>query len=363
MEYAAAHLDSLNARTRRFAEALRESTLPSAVKEAASANLSTLVTPTCFRTSDGEFHGFEGINDHLGCCFGNCTHVWNYETATANLFPKLSQSLRRSAFGYSMDERGAMYFRQLLPDGIERSGFAAADGQMGQIVKVYIDWQLSGKNNFLSEFWPKVRKAIEFCWVPGGWDANRDGVMEGVQHNTYDVEFYGPNPLCGIYYLAALRAAEEMARAMGDTFESEYRRLFESGSRWLDANLFNGEYYVQQIRGYKPNEIAAGLRSGMGADDPEHPQYQLGDGCLVDQLLGQYLSHVAGLGPLLKPENIPSDARFDLQLQSQANSLQSRLRGAHVRAERRGRNGDLRLRQRRAAENSVSILCRGDDGV
>jgi uncharacterized protein (DUF608 family) len=306
MEYAAAHLESLNARTRRFAEALRESTLPPAVKEAASANLSTLVSPTCFRTSDGEFHGFEGVNDHLGCCFGNCTHVWNYETATANLFPDLSQSLRRSAFGYSMDERGAMYFRQLLPDGIERSGFAAADGQMGQIVKVYIDWQLSGKNNFLSEFWPKVRKAIEFCWVPGGWDANRDGVMEGVQHNTYDVEFYGPNPLCGVYYLAALRAAEEMARAMGDTSASEYRRLFESGSRWLDENLFNGEYYIQQIRGYKPNEIAAGLRSGMGADDPEHPQYQLGDGCLVDQLLGQYLSYVAGLGALLKPENMQS---------------------------------------------------------
>ena len=306
VEYAAAHLDTLTARTRRFAEALRESTLPPAVKEAASANLSTLVTPTCFRTSDGEFHGFEGVNDHLGCCFGNCTHVWNYETATANLFPDLSQSLRRSAFGYSMDDRGAMYFRQLLPDRIERSGFAAADGQMGQIIKVYIDWQLSGKNNFLSEFWPKVRKAIEFCWVPGGWDANRDGVMEGVQHNTYDVEFYGPNPLCGIYYLAALRAAEEMARAMGDTSAGEYRSLFESGSRWLDANLFNGEYYIQQIRGYKPDEIAAGLRSGMGADDPEHPQYQLGDGCLVDQLLGQYLAHVAGLGPLLKPENIRS---------------------------------------------------------
>ena len=38
------------------------------------------------------------------------------------------------------------YFRQLLPDGIERYGFAAADGQMGQIIKVYLDWQLSGDN-------------------------------------------------------------------------------------------------------------------------------------------------------------------------------------------------------------------------
>ena len=77
---------------------------------------------------------------------------------------------------------------------------------------------------------------MAFAWIPGGWDANRDGVMEGVQHNTYDVEFYGPNPLCGIYYLGALRAAEEMARAVGDNgAAAEYRGLFERGSKWIDA--------------------------------------------------------------------------------------------------------------------------------
>ena len=58
--------------------------------------------------------------------------------------------------GFSMDDRGAMYFRQALPDGIERLGFAAADGQMGQIMKVYLDWQLSGDSSFLNEFWPKA---------------------------------------------------------------------------------------------------------------------------------------------------------------------------------------------------------------
>jgi non-lysosomal glucosylceramidase len=304
-EYAAANLDRLNERTRRFVEAVRETTLPGAVKEAAMSNLSTLVSTTSFRTADGEFHGFEGVNDQTGCCFGNCTHVWNYETATSHLFPSLSRSLRRGAFGYSMDDRGAMYFRQLLPDGIERFGFAAADGQMGQIIKVYLDWQLSGDTNFLAEFWPKAKRALQFAWVPGGWDANKDGVLEGVQHNTYDVEFYGPNPLCGIYYLGALRAAEEMARAMKDEESAaEYRRLFESGSKWFDANAFNGEYYVQKIEGRPADSIAKGLRSGMGADDPQHPQFQMGDGCLVDQLMGQYLAEVAGLGPLLAKENI-----------------------------------------------------------
>lgn len=303
-EYAAANLARLESQTRLFAKAFRSSTLPAAVKEAAGANLSTLASTVCFRTADGEFHGFEGVNDHSGCCFGNCTHVWNYESATPHLFPSLARSLRGASFGYSMEDSGAMNFRQVLPDGFERSGYAAADGQMGQIVHAYLDWTLSGDNDWLRRMWPRIQKGIEFAWVPGGWDANRDGVLEGVQHNTYDVEFYGPNPMCGIYYLAALRAGEEMARAVGDAAAAaEYRGLFESGRQWIDANLFNGDFYVQKIQGFAKESIAPSLRSGMGSDDTEKPEYQLGEGCLVDQLVGQYLAEVAGLGALVSPEH------------------------------------------------------------
>jgi non-lysosomal glucosylceramidase len=303
--YAVARLDGLERKTRLFAESLHRSTLPDAVKDAASANLSTLATPVCFRTADGEFHGFEGVDDTLGCCFGNCTHVWNYETVTAHLFPSFSRSLRKSAFGFSMDEAGAMHFRQLLPDGKQRSGFAAADGQMGQILHAYLDWIMSGDRQWLESLWPRIKKAIQFAWIPGGWDANRDGVMEGVQHNTFDIEFYGPNPHCGIYYLGALRACEEMARALGESgFADGCRRLFEGGRSWIDSNLFNGQYYIQQVRPSRNGDIAPSLRSSMGADDPEHPEYQLGKGCLVDQLIGQYLAEVCGLGFLLDERHV-----------------------------------------------------------
>ena len=298
--YTAKNLESLEARTKAFVTAFGNSTLPATVKEAASANLSTLATTTCFRTADGEFHGFEGSNDTEGCCFGNCLHVWNYETVTPFLFPSFAKSLRKSAFGYSMDEAGAMHFRQLLPAGKARSGFAAADGQMGQIIHAWLDWKLSGDDKWLRNLWPRLKKALEFAWVPGGWDGNRDGVFEGVQHNTYDVEFYGPNPLCGIYYLGALRAGEEMAEAVGENSSAgEYRRLFENGRKWIDGNLFNGEYYVQKIRGFRKDEIAPNLRGDMGSENTEAPEYQVGGGCLADQLIGQYLADVGNLLSLI----------------------------------------------------------------
>jgi uncharacterized protein (DUF608 family) len=304
-EALAGDLVALEGRTRAFVQAMRESSLPGAVKDAAMSNLSTLCTTTSFRTADGNFHGFEGVHDKSGCCSGSCTHVWNYETVTAHLFPALAHSMRQIAFGYAMDERGAMYFREVLPAGVERSSIVAADGQMGQIMKVYLDWKLSGDGAWLKEMWPRTRRALEFAWLPGSWDADRDGVLEGVQHNTYDVEFYGPNPQCGIYYLGALRAAEEMARAQGDEeFAGQCHALFERGSRWIDSNLFNGEFYIQKVQPHNRATVAAGLVSNMGSNQGEAPEYQVGDGCLVDQLVGQYQAEVCGLGPLLSAANL-----------------------------------------------------------
>ncbi len=303
--YLARELPALEARTRKFAAAVESSTLPAPALDAALSNLSTLRTNTCFLTPDHEFHGFEGCNDHSGCCHGNCTHVWNYEQATAFVFPTLAHSIRESEFLRNTEENGLMGFRSYLPDGLKIWKAAAADGQMGCLMKLYRDWQLSGDTEWLRRIWPQAKKALEFAWIKGGWDADRDGVVEGVQHNTYDVEFYGPNPLCGVWYLGALRAGEEMARATGDAASAaEYRRLFESGKKWIDANLFNGEYYIQKVEGRAADEVAPGLRVGMGGANPLKPDYQMGEACLIDQLLGQYMAHVADLGYLLDEQHV-----------------------------------------------------------
>jgi len=304
-EKLAANLKKLEADTVSFVRSFCESDLPAAVKEAALFNLSTLRTQTCFRTADGYFYGWEGCYDKQGSCMGSCTHVWNYEQATAFLFGELSRKMRKVEFAHATRDNGLMSFRVLLP--LERAaewGKAAADGQMGCIMKVYRDWQLSGDDDMLAALYPKVRKALEFCWIPGGWDADADGVMEGCQHNTMDVEYYGPNPQMQVWYLGALRAAEEMATYLKETeFADTCRKLYEQGSTWTDEHLFNGEYYEHEIRP-PAGEIAEGLLVGMGARDPKNPDFQLGAGCLVDQLAGQFLAHVCGLGHLLKPANV-----------------------------------------------------------
>ena len=306
-ERVADEIDTLVVDTVRFVRAFSASDLPTPVKEAALSNLSTLRTQTCFRTQDGRFYGWEGCKDDEGCCLGSCTHVWNYEQATAFLFGDLARSMREVEFGHATTAAGLMSFRVHLPlDRAQDLGIAAADGQMGCIVKAYREWQLSGDDDWLRALWPNIKQALAFCWVPGGWDADRDGVMEGCQHNTLDVEYYGPNPLMAAWYLAALRAAQTMATHVGDTiFAGECRQLELRGREWVDDHLFNGEYYEQQIVPLKEGQfVAEGLRHRMGADTLSDPDYQVGPGCLVDQLAGQFAAHAAGLGHVLDQEHV-----------------------------------------------------------
>ncbi len=311
-------LTELQVATRRFVETVTGSNLPVEVQEAALFNLSTLRSQTCFRTPDGHFWGWEGTFDHTGSCYGSCTHVWNYEQSVPFLFGELARDARRLEFLVGTRDDGHMAFRLALPldhpEAISRNATypAAADGQMGCVIKAHREWHLSGDDAFLREIWPRVRAAVAYAWIPGGWDADRDGVMEGTQHNTMDVEYFGPNAQMGAWYLGALRAGAAMARAMSDdAFATECDRLADAGRDWMDVHLWNGEFFTHEIRPPGTwDAVAPGLRHpSMGARDASSPEWQLGAGCLVDQLIGQVLAHVTGLGHLLAPDHVRETLR------------------------------------------------------
>ena len=312
IEIEASQIPGLTTKTLSFVNAMMQSSYPDVVKEAALFNLSTLRSQTVFRTEDGRMFGWEGVMDRFGSCYGSCTHVWNYENASAFLFNDLAMSMREVEFAYATHETGLMSFRVNLPlEHARNSPIAAADGQMGTIMKFYREWQLSGDQAFLEQHWEKVKSALAFAWIKGGWDADQDGMMEGVQHNTMDIEYFGPNPQMQFWYLGALRAAEKMAQAMDDlSFSESCRKLYTQGSELTDSLIFNGEYYFQKLVPVKSkNDIAYGLTANMGSKNLQDPDYQLMNGCLVDQLVGQYMAHVLDLGYLADTAHIRSAYR------------------------------------------------------
>lgn len=301
-------LGNLEQKTLEFVNAFLDSDLPEEIKEAALFNISTLRSQTVFRIKRGHMMGWEGCMDRNGSCEGSCTHVWNYEQATAFLFGDLARTMRDVEFNYATRDNGGMAFRAALPLIIDQKGGTAADGQMGTVMKMYRDWQLSGDMEFLRKSWPNVKKALSYAWLDNSWDADADGVMEGSQHNTMDVNYFGPNPQMQFWYLGALKAAGKMAIAMGDeVFARKAEKIYRSGSKWTNDNLFNGEYYEHKVFDPKTKEAITDYSS------PEMPRYQLAKGCLVDQLVGQYMAHICGLGYLGPKENMRTTLRSILK--------------------------------------------------
>ena len=291
-------MDAYEARTLAFVNALLSSSYPDSIKEAALYNLNVLRSQTVFRIADGHLMGWEGVMDRFGSCMGSCTHVWNYETATAFLFPELARTMRDVEFNIALHDDGAMAFRTELPFDCGQNSSTAADGQLGCIMKLYREWQICGMNDYLAAYWEQCKRALSYAWIEGGWDANEDGIMEGSQHNTMDVNYFGPNSQMTFWYMGALRAAEEMAIAMKDkAFAKKCHAIFEKASAYADGVLFNGEYYEQKITDPETFEFLP-----EGSD--KIPPFQLGKACLVDQLVGQYMAHICGLGYLADKDNI-----------------------------------------------------------
>ncbi|MHA1681691.1 MAG: GH116 family glycosyl-hydrolase [Promethearchaeota archaeon] len=280
--------DWYHRKTKQFHDDLFGSTLPPYVIDRVASTMSIVKTPTCLMLDDGTFYGFEGCHPSSGCCEGSCTHVWGYQQALPFLFPSLERSMHDANYKYNFiwEDVGAMEFRIQVPLGSDHANLKpCADGQLGGIMHVYREWKISGDVEWLKGLWPKVKAALEFAWEE--WDEAKVGVLRSFQHNTYDVDFYGPNSMLSSIYLGALRAGEEIARAVGDLdAAAEYRRIHDSGRRWVDENLFNGEYYIQQ---YFP---------GKARDN------QVGDGCLIDQVFGQELALIAGLGQFLDEKQV-----------------------------------------------------------
>lgn len=273
-QYVLQHLDSLWGWTQRFHQTMYQSNLPPLMLDAITSQAVILRGPTCFWSADGYFGGFEGS---YGCCPLNCTHVWNYAQTHARLFPQIGRNMRESDLLVYLHPNGETSHRQHTPNN------AFIDGHCATICAVYREHLTSPDPAFLSKVWSRVKLGTD--WLIQAIDADEDGVPAGWQWNTYDCAVSGASTFIGSQYLCALAAAEQMATLQGDTASAQrYRRIRLAGTRNQDAQLWNGEYYIQ-----KPGEP---------------PAHDYNTGCHSDQLLGQWWAHQLGLGYLYPRERV-----------------------------------------------------------
>lgn len=318
-----ARWDELTGKTLAFRDAVFGSSLPASIKDAATATLALLRTATVIRLEGGELWAWEGQHRLDGSCEGSCTHVWNYQQALSHLFPAIERTLRDSEWRYNQQPNGGLTFRQKLPlgSGLDIIG-PCADGHFGAIIKTFRDWRLSGDTEWLKPLWPAMTRAMHYAWSkdnPDRWDPDETGILSGRQHQTLDMELFEPNSWLGTMYVAALLAMSEMAAALGDSaLADKCRRLGNAGAAYINDRLYNGRYFVQNIdlsdksilerfnTGRNAGVLADSFMSAYWSDEHGEIKYQFADGCIADQILGQWHAEVAGIGTFLAPDRIGS---------------------------------------------------------
>ena len=176
------------------------------------------------------------------------------------------------------------------------------------VLMVYRDYVFTGKKDipFLRYTWPAVQEALDQLRQ---YDRNGDGIPEndGYPDQTYDVWVVrGESAYCGGLWLAAVRAAEEMARALGDSSAvTKYRDLFAQSQASYIKKLWNGSYFrYDTLSEYRDNVQA-------------------------DQLAGQWYASMTGLGDLVPREMQQKALKkiYDLNVMKFANGEMGAVNG------------------------------------
>jgi len=299
--------DDLRERTRAWTATLLDSGLRDDEVEHLAAQASIVRSPSFFRVATGEVYAFEGVQgasttmwsgDVGGSCPLNCTHVLAYAQGLARLWPELDRSMRETELDVMQAPEGFIPHRVILPTSLGQlwdrpiggPEEPALDGMLASVLKVYQQVRNGVGEEWLARYWPKVVRLMDH--VARRWDPEETGMLHGIQPSTHDIDLAGLNTFMGTYWLAALRAAEELARTVGDDARAQaWQQRFRAGSAGYDQALFTGAYYRQVL------------------EDGDPVAFQWGEGCLSDQLIGQWWAHLLDLGYLLPRDHVRTALR------------------------------------------------------
>lgn len=277
-EYIAKHYDKLKSKTFLWKDTWYGSSLPWWFLERTFVNISTLATTTTHRFRSGRYYAWEGI----GCCHGNCTHVYQYAHAVSRIFPELERDTReRVDLGIGYNEKDGM-----IRIRGEATG-PSVDGQAGTILRIYREHQMSKDDAFLKRNWPKIKKAVTFIM---DLDKNNDGMEDTPMENTLDAQWHGEIAWIVGLCIAGVRAGQAMAEEMKDkAFAKRCADYVTKGSRNMEELLFNGEYFIHRA-------------------DPEIGKKEIGsfNTCHIDQVYGQSWAWQVNLGRILSKEKTMS---------------------------------------------------------
>lgn len=296
--YAHAERERLLRESEHFHRVFYDSSLPEFVLDQVNSHLNTFISSS-WLTQTGMFGILEGLGPDRPYAGIATTDVAMYgQIATSLLFPELDQmtvdtwrkfqrpngivihSVQCNSFKVS--EREANGHRLDMP-----AQFAF------QALRCAL-W--SGKRDYLEEIWPSVKSALAYVLRERDFNGDKLPDMQGVMSSYDNFPMYGIAPFVVSQWLAAVAAALQVARQLGDqAFIDEYSAYYHDGKKTFDQSTWNGSYFK--------------LYSDHQPEDP-HGE----DGCMIDQIIGDGAARQLGISDVIDPQKTLTAAGTILRL-------------------------------------------------
>ncbi|MDX2196846.1 MAG: GH116 family glycosyl hydrolase [Cytophagales bacterium] len=302
LSYGVQQRDDLYKKTKLFIDSYYDSSAPQYVLDLVNSQLTTFITSGILG-KNMDFGVLEGITWHQNWGPVGTTDVNMYGgVMVSSLFPDLAKATMK------------VHKQLQLPTGEIRhsfkKGFAEAligvagvterlDLHSQYSVMVLRDYFHTNDMTYLKEMWPSVKKALDYTLSERDLNGDQQPDMTGIMSSYDNFPMYGMASYIQSQWLAALAGALQAAKALNDNeFIKKYAPIFEKGKKLAEEKLWNGKYY----RLYNSDLKTMTTKDGAGKDVTKDLS-GIDEGCLTDQIIGQWCADMCGLGDLFNKDN------------------------------------------------------------
>ena len=268
-----------------FSKLLYNTDMPAVYPDCWSGHLNTIIKSAWY-LKDGKFGLWEG----QGFCGFHTTDItYHASFGLLALFPDLQLGQMRMGAAFQREDGRVHHCFSPDLDHVN-GGYDRVDMNNQFVLMVLRDYLYTGDRDYLKEMWPHVIRAIDAI---GTLDSDGDGLPDrDTKRNTYDAwNFSGTPVYISILWLAALKAAAQMADETGDAVRADaWRDLLKTGLASLEKRLWNGTYYDLWQSGDEKDESL-----------------------MTDQLDGEWFLRAAGIGGNLPDDRIRAVLRVILE--------------------------------------------------
>jgi len=283
VDYVVKNRDDLRGRSRQFTDDFFNSSAPGFVLEQINSQLNTFFTSS-WLTRRMDFGIQEGMSPDRAYGPLATTDVSMYGAmSVAALFPELHQNMMRAHMRLQAPsgEIGHGINRDFEQTDVQEAVTGRLDLPSQYTLLALLGYFWTGDRAYLKEMWPSIKKALDY--VLRERDPNGDCLpdMAGAMCTYDNFAMFGASSYVSSLWLGALKAAVAAADVLGDKKAAgQYRAVFEKASAAFEDKLWNGSYYR--------------LYNDVGGERGD-----LDEGCLTDQVIGQWACRLAGLGDIV----------------------------------------------------------------